>query len=44
MFIFSFVSFPPGVDPSQCRSEKGKKAPGKKLPFLTPVPDGVEFG
>jgi hypothetical protein len=24
--------------------EKRKKAPGEKLPALTPVPDGVEFG
>jgi hypothetical protein len=23
--------------------KKGKKAPGEKLPALTPVPDGVEF-
>jgi len=44
MFIF-LVSLPPGgVDPWQCTSEKGKEAPGEKLPALTPVPDGVEFG
>ena len=27
-----------------CTSEKEEKAPGEKLPALTPVPDGVEFG
>jgi len=37
-------SSPRRVDPWQCRSEKEKKAPGEKLPALTPVPDGVEFG
>jgi len=32
------------VDPWQCTSEKGEESSGRKLPALTPVPDGVEFG
>ena len=32
------------MDPWPCTSEKGKKAPGEKLPALTPVPDNAERG
>jgi len=33
------------MDPlSAAHLKKEKKAPGEKLPALTPVPDGVEFG
>jgi hypothetical protein len=38
----SFFS-PGGVDPYERKSEKrGKKAAGKRLPALTPVPDSAE--
>jgi hypothetical protein len=45
MFIFSFVQFVPGRwTLSSAHLKKEKKAPGEKLPALTPVPDGIEFG
>src|SRR6478672_1904682 len=44
MFIFFFVWFVPGGWTLSAHLKKEKKAPGEKLPALTPVPDGVEFG
>jgi hypothetical protein len=42
--MFSFVWFVPGGwTLSSAHLKKEKKAPGEKLPTLTPVPDGVEF-
>jgi hypothetical protein len=42
--MFSFVWFVPGGwTLSSAHLKKEKKAPGEKLPALTPVPDGVEF-
>jgi hypothetical protein len=29
---------------ASARLKRGEKAPGERLPALTPVPDGVEFG
>jgi hypothetical protein len=44
MFIF-LCRFAPGeLTLRSAGLKKEKKAPGEKLPALTPVPDGVEFG
>jgi len=44
MFFVACLVCPRRVDPWQCTSEKGEESSGRKLPALTPVPDGVEFG
>jgi len=44
MFIFLCRFVPGGLALRSAGLKKGKKAPGEKLPALTPVPDGVEFG
>ena len=42
MFIFFFDSPPVGL-PFRAGLKEGKKAPGKRLSALTPVPDSTEF-
>jgi hypothetical protein len=44
MFIFPFRFAPGGLTLGSAGLKEGKKAPGERLPALTPVPDGVEFG
>jgi hypothetical protein len=43
MFIFLFLVCPPGgLTLGSAGLKKGKKAPGERLPALTPVPDDAE--
>jgi len=44
MSIFPLFSVSPADGPLAEYLKKRKKAPGEKLPALTPFPDGVEFG
>jgi hypothetical protein len=45
MFLFFLFWFAPAeLTFASARLKRGKKAPGERLPALTPVPDGVEFG
>ena len=45
MFIFFLFSLSPaGWTPCSEHLKKGKKAPGEKLPALTPVPDDAKSG
>jgi hypothetical protein len=43
MFIFLCRFAPGGLTLRSAGLKKGKKAPGEKLPALTPVSDGIEF-
>jgi hypothetical protein len=44
MFIFLCRFAPGGLTLRSAGLKKGKKAPGEKLPALTPVPEDAEFG
>ena len=44
MFIFLCRFVPGGLTLRSAGLKKGKKAPGEKLPALTPVPDDAESG
>ena len=44
MFIFPCLVCPGGWTLGSAHLKKGKKAPGEKLPALTPVPDNAECG
>jgi len=44
MFIFLCRFAPGGLTLRSAGLKKGKKAPGEKLPALTPVPDNAECG
>jgi hypothetical protein len=44
MFIFLCRFAPGGLTLRSTGLKKGKKAPGEKLPALTPAPDGVDSG
>jgi len=44
MFMFLCRFAPGGLTLCSAGLKKGKKAPGEKLPALTPVPDNAECG